>query len=85
MLSVPLLPDPATAGFYAAVIFLVVLGALVLFVETVTVSRFVAIVVGCFVVALVFVVVGEIGLSFIPLAVGGAFVGNQVFEWLTTR
>jgi len=80
-----LLPDPATAGLYAAVVFLLMLGVLVIFVETVSFPRFVAIVAGCFVVALALVLLGELGLALIPLGVGGAFIGNHAFEWLTTR
>ena len=81
----PLLPDPATAGLYAGVVFLLTLGVLVIFVETVSFPRFIAIVVGCFVVALALILVGELGLSLLPIGVGGAFIANHAFEWLTTR
>lgn len=80
-----LMPDPATAGLYATVVFLVILGVLVVFVETVSFLRFVAVVVGSFVLALALVFLGELGLSFLPLALGGAFIANHMFEWLTTR
>ncbi len=80
-----LLPDPATAGILAAVVFLIALGILVLFVETVPLPRFIGIVVGCLVVAVFLVVLGEVGLALVPLAFAGAFVANHVFEWLTTR
>jgi hypothetical protein len=80
-----LLPDPTTAGLFAAAVFLVVLGILVIFVETVSFARFVPTVVGCFVIALVLILVGELGLALFPLGVGGAFIANHVFEWLTTR
>jgi hypothetical protein len=80
-----LLPDPATAGLYATAVFLVSLGVLVVFVETVSFGRFVEVVVGSFVVALAFVLIGELGLSLLPLALGCAFIANNVFEWLTTR
>lgn len=80
-----LLPDPATAGLYAAIVFLVTLGVLVVFVETVRFARFVAIVIACFVAALVLVLVGEFGVSLSFLGFGGAFIANHVFEWLTTR
>ena len=79
------LPDPATAGLYAAVVFLITLGVLVVFVETVSFSRFIAVVVGCFVLALALLLVGEVGLSLLPLGTGGAFIANHLFEWLTTR
>ena len=80
-----LVPDPARAILYAAVVFLVVLGVLVLFVETVAFTRFVAIVTGCLVVALALLLLGELGLALFPLGIGGAFIANHAFEWLTTR
>ncbi len=80
-----LLPDPATAGLYAAVVFLISLGVLVVFVETVSLVRFLAVVAGCMVLALALIALGELGVSLLPLAVSGAFVANHVFEWLTTR
>jgi len=80
-----LLPDPATAGLYAAIVFLLTLGVLVVFVETVRFSRFVAVVLVCFVAALALILMGELGLSLSFLAFGGAFIANHVFEWLTTR
>ncbi len=81
----PLLPDPATAGIAAGVVFLITLGILVLFIEMVPLPRFIGIVVGCLVVAVFLVVLGEVGLALLPLAVAGAFLANHVFEWLTTR
>ncbi len=80
-----LVPDPATAGLYGTAVFLVTLGVLVVFVETVAFVRFVAIVLGALVIALVLALVGEWGASLIPLAFGTAFIANHVFEWLTTR
>lgn len=80
-----LLADPATAALAATAVFLVTLGVLVVFIETVGFSRFIAMVVACFVLALALIGVGEIGLALIPLAFGSAFIANQVFEWLTTR
>lgn len=80
-----LLPDPASAGLYATVVFLVTLGVLVVFIETVSFLRFVAVVVVSLVVALALVLVGEWGLSLLLVGFGGAFIANHVFEWLTTR
>ncbi len=80
-----ILPDPATAGIAATAVFLITLGILVVFIETVAFARFLAVVAACFVLALVLVAVGETGLAFLPLAFGGAFIANQFFEWLTTR
>ena len=80
-----LLPDPATAGLYAVVVFLITLGVLVLFIETIAFLRFVAVVVASFVLALGLILIGELGLSLPVLGFGSAFIANHVFEWLTTR
>lgn len=80
-----LLADPATAGLAATGVFLITLGVLVVFIETIAFFRFVAIVVACFVLALLLILIGETGLAFVPLAFGSAFIANQAFEWLTTR
>lgn len=80
-----LLPDLASAGLAASVVFLVTLGVLAVFVETLPRIRLVTVVVGSLVVALVLVVLGEPGISFLPLAFGAAFLANDVFERLTRR
>ena len=80
-----LLPDPAAAGLYAVAIFLVTLGVLVIFVETVRLTRFFSIVVGSFAIALALILVGELGVALLVLGFAGAFIANHVFEWLTTR
>ncbi|HYM39916.1 MAG TPA: hypothetical protein VEY12_07210 [Thermoplasmata archaeon] len=80
-----LIPDPATAGLYAAVVFLITLGVLVVFVETVAFRRFVVVVVAALALALLLVLLGEWGLSLLPAGFGGAFIANHIFEWLTTR
>lgn len=79
------LPDLATAALAAAVVFMVTLGILVVFVETVSFLRFVAVVLAAFVSALVLILVGELGVSFLLLGFGTAFLANHAFEWLTTR
>lgn len=80
-----ILPDLGAAGLYAAAAFLLVLGVLVVFVETIRSSRLVLILSACLAVAIGLVVLGETGLALIVLGVGAAFLANHVFEWLTTR
>jgi len=80
-----LLPDLGTAALYALAAFLLVLGVLVVFVETVRLSRFLAVVVGSILAASGLALVGEAGVALVLLGVGGAFLANQVFEWLTIR
>ncbi len=81
----PFLPDLATAALYAVVVFLLVLGLLIVFVEAVRTSQLVALLITDFVVAGIFVLAGEYGMSLLSLAVAASFISNQAFEWLTTR
>ena len=81
----PLSPDLATSGALALVVFLVVLGVLVVFVESVTSFRLAGVLLACVAAAFALVLLGEWGLALVPLAFGAAFVANQAFEWLTTR
>lgn len=80
-----LLPDPATAGLAAVGVFLIALGVLVIFVETVRLTRFLLVVIACLALSALLTVLGEFGVALLPLGLGGAFIANQVFEWLTTR
>lgn len=79
------LPDLAAAGLYGLVVFLVVLGFLVVFVETVQLRRLLGLLFGTSFVAIVLVSVGETGIVLLALGFGGALIANQTFEWLTTR
>ena len=79
------LPDLATAGLYALVVFLLALGFLVIFVETVPPRRLVAALVLSVVVAVVLAGMDETGIGLLALGIGGALLANQTFEWLTTR
>lgn len=79
------LPDLAAAGLYGLVVFLVVLGFLVVFVETVQPRRLLGLLLGTSFVAIVLVSVGETGIVLLALGFGGALIANQTFEWLTTR
>jgi len=78
-------PDFGAAVLYSAVVFLVALGILVVFVETVSPRRAASIVAAAIVVAAALSFVSEIGLAFIALGLASAVVANSVFEWLTTR
>jgi hypothetical protein len=78
-----LLPDLATAGLYALVVFLLALGFLVIFVEVVPPRRLVAALFGSVLVAIALAGMGEVGIGFLVLAVGGALIANYTFERLT--
>jgi drug/metabolite transporter (DMT)-like permease len=79
-----LLPDLATAGLYALVVFLLALGVLVIFVEVVPPRQLVAALVGFLLVAIALAGMGEAGIGFLALAIGGALLANHTFERLTT-
>src|SRR5438105_15089293 len=70
------LPDLAAAGLYGVVVFLLALGFLVIFVETVPPRRLIALLLGSFLVAVVLVAMGETLSAFLALGVGGALDGN---------
>ncbi len=80
-----LLPDLATAALYALVVFLLVLGGLVIFVETIRASRLFALLAADIVAVALLAVVGEIGIAIVIAGFGLALIANQAFEWLTTR
>ena len=79
------LPDLAAAGLYGVVVFLLALGLLVIFVETISPRRLIALLLGSFLVSIVLAGMGETGLAFLALGVGAALIANHAFEWLTTR
>jgi hypothetical protein len=79
------LPDLAAAGLYGVVVFLLALGLLVVFVETVPPRRLIALLFGAFLFAVVLAGMGETGVAFLALGAGAALIANQTFEWLTTR
>ena len=78
-------PDLAAAGLYGIVVFLLVLGFLVVFVETLSMRKLAAIVVGAVIAAIALVGMGETGMALLAVGVGAAVVANHTFEWLTTR
>ena len=77
--------DPVTGAIGAIAMFLIVLGVLVLFVETVRPIHAVSVVLGDGVLSFVLFLLGEAGIAFLILGFGAAVIANQVFEWLTTR
>lgn len=79
------LPDLTAAGWYGLVVFLVVLGFLVVFVETISSRRLLGLLLGTAFVAIILVSLGETGMVLLALGFGAALVANQTFEWLTTR
>lgn len=81
----PVLPDLGAAALYAAVVFLVTLGLLVVFVETIPGRRAVVVVAGTIVAAAAFAFASEVGLALLTVAMGAAVAASQAFEWLTTR
>jgi len=79
------LPDLAAAGLYGVVVFLLTLGLLVVFVETVPPRRLLALLLGSGLAAVVLAGLGEVGVALLALGIGAALVANHTFEWLTTR
>jgi dipeptide/tripeptide permease len=81
----PLLPDLATAGGIALAVFLLALGFLVVFMESVP-PRLVAVVsLVAIILAALLAVLGELGIGLVALGFPAALIANGVFEWLTTR
>ncbi len=75
----------ATSGAVALVAFLVTLGVLVIFVESVRGRTTALVLLVAVILAALLAVLGEAGIGLIPLGFAAAFVANAVFEWLTTR
>jgi len=80
-----ILVDPSTAGLAALVVFLVALGLLVLFIETISRARLVAVLVLDIAIAGSLVAADEAGLALVALSVAAAVLANEAFERLTTR
>jgi len=78
-------PDLEAAGLYGIVVFLLALGFLVIFVESVSMRKLAAILVASLIAAIALVGLGEAGVAFLALGVAAAVLANQTFEWLTTR
>ncbi|MGQ0798451.1 MAG: hypothetical protein ACT4OI_11425 [Methanobacteriota archaeon] len=80
-----ILADPSTAALATLVAFFVALGLLVLFIETITRARLVAVLVLDFAIAGTLVAANEAGLALVALGVAAALLANEAFERLTTR
>jgi hypothetical protein len=82
---VAVLPDLAAAGLYGLVVFLLALGILVVFVETIPPRQLRGLLLAAGVVALILAVSGEAGLALLVVGFAAAFLANETFEWLTAR
>ncbi len=80
-----LLPDLVTAGGVALAVFLIGLGVLVVFVESLDRRKASVLILVPVVFAALLTVLGEFGIALIPLGLAAAVLANEVFEWLTTR
>jgi len=78
-------PDLTTAVLYGVVVFLLVLGFLVVFVETIPPRLLMVILLAAILFAAWLAWVGEAGLAFLALGAAAALVANHAFEWLTSR
>jgi hypothetical protein len=77
--------DPVTGALGGFAVFLVVLGGLVIFVETVRTARVFLAVVADLAAAALLALIGELGLGLVVLGLGAAVLADLVFDWLTTR
>lgn len=80
-----LIPDLTSAALYAVVVFLLFLGLLVVFVETIPPRLLMVMILAAILFGAWLAWIGEPGLSFVALGVAAALVANQAFEWLTNR
>lgn len=80
-----LLPDLALAGGIALAIFLITLGLLVVFTDSLGHRIAASLVFTALLAAAVLALVGEPGLGMSAGGFAGAVVANAAFEWLTTR
>lgn len=79
------LPDLTSAALYGVVVFLLVLGFLVVFIEKIPRRGFVASILAATIVAIGLVSAGEPGAAFLSVGAGAAVVATHAFEWLTTQ
>lgn len=77
--------DPGTGALIGVAVFLLALGTLVVFLETVRSSLAMALVLVAVVVAALLAFLGEVGLGIVVLGFGAAVIADHVFDWLTTR
>ncbi len=81
----PLLPDLAVAGGVALAVFLLTLGVLVVFFESVPRRAVFGLLLVALVLLTVLTFLDELGVGIVILALALAFLANDLFEWLTTR
>ena len=79
------LPDLTAAVLYGVVVFVLALGFLLVFVETVPSRRLAAVLIGAIVVAAGLAGVGEPGMSLLVVGFAAALIANHALERLTTR
>src|SRR2546422_1170225 len=80
-----LLPDLTAAALYALVVFLLFLGLLVVFVETIPPRLLMVIILAAILFAAWLAWVGEAGVSFLALRLAGAPPANHAFQLLAPR
>lgn len=81
----PLLPDLTVAGGIALAVFLLTLGVLVVFLESVPRRMVFGLLLIAVVLLVVLAFLDQLSVGIIVLAFAAAFLANDVFEWLTTR
>ena len=81
----PFLPDLAFAGGIALAVFLVALGLLVVFTDSLDRRVAAALILVGLGVAAVSSAVGELGIALVAAGFAGAVAANALFEWLTSR
>src|SRR3989442_13702070 len=81
----PLLPDLGLAALYGLVVFLLALGFLVVFVESISMRRLLAALVLTVIVAAGLVSNGEPGLSLLALGVAGGVISKNTLPRATPR
>lgn len=79
------LPDLAVASLLALVVFLVALGLLVVFIESIPPARTAGFLVAATALSGGLAVLGEVGVGLVVLGLAAAVLANHAFEWLTTR
>jgi hypothetical protein len=80
-----LLPDLTSAALYAGVLFLLVLGVLVVFAESIGRKRLGVLLAINAAAVLILIGIGEAGLGILAAAFGLAFVIHEFFERLSSR
>src|SRR2546427_13285774 len=80
-----LLPDLTAAALYALVVFLLFLGLLVVFVETIPPRLLMVMILAAILFAAWLAWVGEAGVSFLARGLTAALLAEPAFQWPTSR